>query len=375
MRIAHFMGKDRGFEDCGGLCSPGRWSPDQRTLPVGLNREVLAQARALLEKSVQRTSEGKDVPLTLMLKLATGRITSSPLDPGVVDEVTDVIARFLGCGQDRKMVDEQQASRLPLIADLLRSLGDPDWSLFEQLREWVPFCVNCELPRTPEVFEEKLTWALDELSDPLKKEATNCRSVEGYEDHIRKLFEEEAAAEPEFGKDLHIAALAVVVEPEKIWVVQGGTNKIHVNNCIRVRDRVRSPTAGELRALMREKYEKKNRCKLFLLVGDVSKGSPLAEGAAPELGVPGMQAETWFDLVECGGHVRGQLGRILVVEIITGVVGPFVLLRVVTSWGPGRTTVRGRHLLHCWEQTGDRGPGSDVVDLDGPRNPLEVAQL
>ena len=57
-------------------------------------------------------------------------------------------------------------------------------------------------------------------------------------------------------KPSHIAALAVVVEPEKIQVVHDGTNKIHINNCIRVRDRVRSPTAGELRALMRDKHEK-----------------------------------------------------------------------------------------------------------------------
>ena len=60
---------------------------------------------------------------------------------------------------------------------------------------------------------------------PLEKEATNCRSVEGYEDQIRKLFEEKAAdgwvisgsneqTKAEFGKDLHIAALAVVVELE-----------------------------------------------------------------------------------------------------------------------------------------------------------------
>ena len=67
-----------------------------------MNRELLAQARTLLEKSVQRTSEGKDVPLTLMLKLV-----------GVVDEMTDVIARLLGSGEDRTMVDERQAFRPP----------------------------------------------------------------------------------------------------------------------------------------------------------------------------------------------------------------------------------------------------------------------
>ena len=60
-------------------------------------------------------------------------------------------------------------------------------------------------------------------------------------------------AEKEYGANLRIAALAVVVESEKIRVVHDGTNKVHVNTCIRVKDQVRSPTAGELRSLMRER--------------------------------------------------------------------------------------------------------------------------
>ena len=71
-------------------------------------------------------------------------------------------------------------------------------------------------------------------------------------------------------------------------------------------------------------------------MGDVSKGSPPGEGAAPGLGVPGLRAGTRFDLVECGGHVRGQLGRILVVELGIGVGGSFIHLYLVASWGSGR---------------------------------------
>ena len=33
MRISHFMGKERGYEDGSGLCSPGRWPRSQRNLP------------------------------------------------------------------------------------------------------------------------------------------------------------------------------------------------------------------------------------------------------------------------------------------------------------------------------------------------------
>ena len=98
------------------------------------------------------------------------------------------------------------------------------------------------------------------MQDPLEKEATNYCSVNGYEKQVRELFGEEAAdrwmvemtderAEKEYVANLRIAALAVVVESEKIRVVHDGTNKVHVNNCIRVKDQVRSPTAGEFRSL------------------------------------------------------------------------------------------------------------------------------
>ena len=64
--------------------------------------------------------------------------------------------------------------------------------------------------------------------------------MEEYEDHVRRLFEEESAegwmveltdeqVEAEFGEDLHTAVLAAVVETEKIRVVHDGTNKVHVS--------------------------------------------------------------------------------------------------------------------------------------------------
>ena len=131
MRISHFMGKDRGYEDGGGLCSPGRWPRSQRNLPDGVNKELLTQARVGLVKSVARTSAGADSPLTLMLKLAAGKFAATPFDPGVVEEMRMKIAKLLGCKEDTLKVDEHQVLRLPLIADLLRTVGDPDWQVFD----------------------------------------------------------------------------------------------------------------------------------------------------------------------------------------------------------------------------------------------------
>ena len=108
MRISHVMGKDRGYEDGGGLCSPGRWPRSQRNLPDGVNKELLIQARAGLVESVARTSAGADSPLTLMRKLAAGKFAATPFDPRVVEELRMKIAKLLGCKEDRLKVDEHQ---------------------------------------------------------------------------------------------------------------------------------------------------------------------------------------------------------------------------------------------------------------------------
>ena len=65
----------------------------------------------------------------------------------------------------------------------------------------------------------------------------------------------DAEAQRRFGDKLYIASLAVIEEKDKVRVVHDGTNGVQVNNRIRVRDQVRSPGAGELQALLRERQE------------------------------------------------------------------------------------------------------------------------
>ena len=74
-----------------------------------------------------------------------------------------------------------------------------------------------------------------------------------------------------YGSCLHLAGLGVVEEKDKVRVVHDGTHGVGVNNRIRVMDQVKSPTAGEIRALMREKYGRRFGLRQLLLMGDVSK--------------------------------------------------------------------------------------------------------
>jgi hypothetical protein len=96
---------------------------------------------------------------------------------------------------------------------------------------------------------------LDAPEEDPADEAANYKSMNGYEQQVEDLFKEEAKegwmmevtdeqAKAAYGSSLHVAALAVVVEKDKIRVVHDGTNKVCVNNRIKVRDQIRSPTAG-----------------------------------------------------------------------------------------------------------------------------------
>ena len=150
-----FMGKDWGFEDGVMLArkmvapptDPPRWTEQGAAGPSSrLPRKVCAA--------------------TLMLELPTGKSTSSP-----------------GRGTDKKMVDERQAFSPALDCRSPEIFGRPltggSSSIHENEHRWVSVVKSQGSRRCS---RKKLTRALADMSDPLEKEATNCRAVEEYED-------------------------------------------------------------------------------------------------------------------------------------------------------------------------------------------------
>ena len=100
------------------------------------------------------------------------------------------------------------------------------------------------MPRAPVIFERKTRWALEEVEGTPDLDRANYKSVKGYEDQVEALFREEEAlgwmiemdeeeARRRYGKTLHLASLAVVVEKEKIRVVHDATHGVQVNHRIR----------------------------------------------------------------------------------------------------------------------------------------------
>ena len=84
-----------------------------------------------------------------------------------------------------------QPFKLGVAKALLKAFGDPDWAFFEQLADGVPTGAGVTMPRTPEVFEAKTKWALDEDVVGEKTVVENYQSLSGFEKQVKDLFEEE----------------------------------------------------------------------------------------------------------------------------------------------------------------------------------------
>ena len=168
------------------------------------------------------------------------------------------------------------------------------------------------MPRTPEVYAKKEKWSLEEDTLDTRWEVENYKSMKGYEDDVKKRFEEEEIlgwmkempdeeAQREFGNTLHLAGLAVVEEKDKIRVVHDGTHGVKVNQRIRVQDQTRSPTAGELRTLLKERYSEGENNKHILIVGDVSKAHRRVKIRRADWGYQACRLERGKIWVNCVG--------------------------------------------------------------------------
>ena len=291
------MGTAKPFVDGGGLCSPGRWKPsDRRVLDYGLNK-----VRNLMYERFMRVVADENgnatTPIDFAMRIAVGRYEDSPFEQADLDEARRELAHCLGFTEDVLQVPHGQVLHLDLIAKLLKLVGDPDWSFFLTLKEGVNLGVDQVMDRTPEVFEEKTHWKLEGVEVPGEVEKVNYKMLEPHKDEVRALFVEESRlgwmkeitdeeAKREYGEKLFVAALAVVQEPGKIRVVHDGSNGVHVNHRIRPRDQTRSPGAGELRTILREKAM--TRKKMFMIAGGREQRAPPHQGPEEGLGLPGL---------------------------------------------------------------------------------------
>ena len=91
-RRSEFLGAVKAFADGGGLCSPGRWSPEAR----GSGEYGLCKVRdALLpfyQEAVVDEMGRKTTPLDFVLRVAAGRFDDSPFDEVLLEQARLVVA-------------------------------------------------------------------------------------------------------------------------------------------------------------------------------------------------------------------------------------------------------------------------------------------
>ena len=113
--ISMLIGNKRAFVDGAGLCSPGRWPPEQRKdesqdgrLKVG--KHCFEQLQQLLRDKLD--------PRRLVLELARGRHHGSPFDDDLLDDARLIIKRQIhrySTQLDLDHVPDRQPFRLAML--------------------------------------------------------------------------------------------------------------------------------------------------------------------------------------------------------------------------------------------------------------------
>ena len=172
---------------------------------------------------------------------------------------------------------QPQSIEVELVGALLRGLGDPDWEVYADFSVGVPIGLDVELPRVPAVYPAKTHWALPEQQalsegrgprgDFFGTEVPNYASARLLESDLLAALEEQegkgymlklpaAVAQQRYGSRLSVAALGAIVKAERddgskeLRVIHDGSNGVHVNHRICVRDGSVLPTVDDLRVAL-----------------------------------------------------------------------------------------------------------------------------
>ena len=290
--LAYYKGKRRMIHDGGGLGSPGRW-------PVRCRRELkkpdAIDVASIVKREFLKWLLGQDQGgRTIFWKLAAGKVQGSPFE-GSIEGARKALDEELskkGESPRRRVTDRDSEINFRRIAAVGKILDGEDWEyLLPMAEEGVPLGVDEEMPRTPEVFEEKLKWAREFTEEELVQVwADNYESAEeGKKDIWRQVDEEvkrgaivkmsEEDAKKEFGERLAVAALGAVPKElgsEKVRLIHDGSYSVDVNRRIKVRDRMRFPLIDNAAAILVEAKDAAIRgggLPRVSLVYDVKKGA------------------------------------------------------------------------------------------------------
>lgn len=262
-------GRRREFVDGFGLCSPTRWAPLARGVRRSDTMKKLAsETFVLLRETVARCIP--DVRAAAF-KLVTGKFESSPFSFEELTTLRKKWASLLADPTDALVVDEGQPFLLRGLSQWLTVFEDPDAPTLVDIEDsfatGVPLGVDAPLPRTPQVYPEKVKHRkLDDSEfNPI---ANNYQSAQVSSTELETKFREEEAMgrmyptrlstlKQEFGEErIRVAAMAAIAKPDgTVRPLHDGTHSVQVNNRIVYRDQIQCPGPAEVAAVVRESVE------------------------------------------------------------------------------------------------------------------------
>ena len=331
----YYKGKHRVIHDGGGLTSPGRLPVEKREETMGAEgTRVASEIRQMFLEWIQSRSEGsEDGVKECFWKLAGGRFQESPFGASMdlYRERLDVLLEQMGLEPRRKPGDRDSQVNFRRLRAMLRAIQDVDWGWLEEVAsEGVSLGVDEELPRVPEVFEEKEKWNLSFAEEDFKDTfAENYKSAEESSADIARQVKEEVArgsivsmslkeAEETFKGRLAIAALGAVPKEQGssvVRIVHGGSYSVDVNHRIKVRDRMRFPTIDDAAGVLlhlEDQVQESGGLARFSMLYDVARAHKLLPVKRRDWGFQAFRLPGSEEDAEDGDrvflHTRGTFG-------------------------------------------------------------------
>ena len=327
----YYKGHHRTIHDGGGLNSPGRW-------PVKERKEVASEEGKSISSECKRLflewirgNDGEEGVKGCFWKMAAGKAQESPFAEVIEGfrERLDLALERMGFNPRRRPNDRESEVNFRRLKCMLEAVGDVDHSWLEEVaEEGVCLGVDEELPRVPEVFEEKEKWNLSFTEEDFRDTlADNYKSAEENSVDIARQVAEEVErgsiimmslkeAEKKYAGRLAIAALGAVPKEQGsnvVRIVHDGSYSVDVNHRIKVRDRMRFPTvddaAGVLMHLEDQAEEEKGLVR-FSMLYDVARAHKLLPVKEKDWGLqafrlPGKEEEMKEEVFL---HTRGTFG-------------------------------------------------------------------
>ena len=347
--VASHAGRSEEFCDGLGLCSAGRWRPAMRQ--VLKNAEQLGwcqRFRELLDRFCT-----KQIPdlAKATFALALGKCNASIFDRVALEALRSEWFNLLPDPRSAAVLEPDQPFYLHALAQSLRLVGDPDVDILDTdesscFTKGVHLGHIHQLGPTPQVFRAKIKETVYDQSDwTLEMNNYFSGSEEEASKILQQQFEEEEAASrmkpistaearrqyP--GDSLRIAAQGILEKPDGSYrVVHDGIHGVHLNNQIRIADKMDNPGPREMACVMETSLSAGERV-IFAVNGDVSKAHRRVRVKQQDWGVQAARTDrnsntVWLNKVGTFGVASAAFWW----SRLMGLIGRFALATCMKDW-------------------------------------------